>query len=436
MKRFPVTFIFLFFAGILSAQSVPPEKVTGKILEVHGSNSTNKGTRPYPEHNNFDPSDPPETIPPANFQLFDANMMKVFDVAKSVPDLNPPIGFDARFQIESFRREAGGMYYGFLKVWMFALYTEWWTKKIVPSGETSLWVYTYINDPTILCGRQEYFRDTLQYHQISSDGKFVIDEVSEGENLKVKIIRFPKALFAPYLIGDFLSGKTKYYQKKLIEWQQQLQRDQQDLKKAKAYSSNDLVALMDDQIKKYKAEIAEFKNELKTANSSQTKIYQTAIESDEKMLASVEKTRQQLASTEQRDERNQFRNESVTTEQKALAIDQNKINDIKTKLEHTVELYKNLSGQQKNEQAFLKPISVTLGQNFDSDDLDQLANPGEKDAKPIFRYNPQYFEKNRPSDIQLIILTHGLYSNDPIPKKQVEIMRQISEVKFKELMRN
>ncbi|MCC7401291.1 MAG: hypothetical protein IT214_07380 [Chitinophagaceae bacterium] len=398
MKRFTVTLIFLFSVSILSAQSVPPEKVSGKIYMADGSNFTIKGTRPYPGHNIFDPSDPPETIPPANFQSFDANTMRVFDVAKSVPDLNPPVGFDAKFQIESFRRETVSMYYGWLRIWMFGYYTEWSTKKNAPSSETAQMAFAFINDPTILCGRKEYFRDTLQYRQISSDGKFVIDEVSEGENLKLKIIRLTKSLFAAYTIGDFLSGKTKYYQKKLIKWQQQLQTDQQNLKDAKPSSSNDPVAIMDDQIKQYKAEIAENKKELRTASGTETKNIEIAIESNEKMLASAENTRQQLASPEQRDLQSQFRNEALAADQKVIAIDQDKITDTKTKLEHTIELYKNLSGQQKNEQAFLKPISVIEdlikeGQNFDPDDWDQLADPGEKNAEPIYRYNPRYFDK-------------------------------------------
>lgn len=254
--KFILVFFFSVFAEMaIQAQSVKPVDVIGKVYMTNGYLGVVKGSRPIPGHNNFSSDDPNvDSKAPSNFTQFDGNMMKIFELARAVPALNPPVGFDTKCEMEYYHASAKGMYYGVLMLWMFAYENDWSTKKNVPSGETAQIINIWVNDFRKL-GSGTYFSDTMPYTSITRDNPLLFHHGND-----MILLRRNRPIYVPYTIGQFLLGEKKFYE-------DLLQKNEEDLKsnrKELAESHNpqeDNLKTYDDEIKQAKEDLKERKKE-------------------------------------------------------------------------------------------------------------------------------------------------------------------------------
>lgn len=435
MKLFPFL-VLLFAVKFLMAQEKNPEKVIGKISMRDGYNGRVNGNHPLIGHNNFSSDDPEQNNLPANYSGIDANLMKLFYLAKAVPDLNPPVGFDAWYQMNSYHNKSGGMYYGWLRVWMFTYYADLSDPNTIDlSTETGLMVWAYVNDPTVLFGKHEYFTDTLHYSNAKESSHVII---STNDDQTIEIIHKQKPLFRPYTIGEFLTRQKKYYEGILAENKEDLETDQGNLSTASS-GSNSSIKELNDNIKGLKDDITDRQEDLKTADSHDKSMIQSIIRNDRQQIETFKKIIVQLKSSQQQ----QFNNELSLSYQAAVDKDKKFMNEAAQKIQQISNEYAHLTNEQKNQQAYVKAGSLYSDQptgdqmNF-SDQWDEkfiaLLPPGDKSGKAVYCYNTGYFDKTRPSDIQLIVMKYDDKGTDPIAKKQWEIIQQVNQDKLEELI--
>lgn len=420
----------------LYAQSVTPEKVIGKISMMDGYGGRIKGSHPLIGHTIEESDDTPKNVSAANFTGIDASLMKLFNIVKAVPDLNPPVGFDAVYQSNSYRSKAGGMYHGWVRVWMFTYYADDSDpKRIELSTETGLIAWAYVNDPTVLFGKHKYFTDTLKYSDEKESSNAVVSLNNEGD---MEIIHKQKPLFRPLTIGEFLMQQKHYYEGILAEEKEDFGSDQDEASSAST-GTNSSIQEMKDEIKDLKDDIADRQEDLKTADSKDKSMIQAIIRNDKQKIETIKKTIAQLSSGQQQ----QFNKELSDASQSSADKDKNFINDASKTIQQILNEYNHLTNEQKNQQAYVKAGSVYSDQpnrdqmNF-SDQWDEkfitLLPPGDKSGKAVYCYNTGYFDKTRPSDIQLIVMKYDDKGTDPVARKQWEIIQQVNQDKLKELI--
>lgn len=430
-----VVSLLLLIIENLFAQSVSPEKVIGKISMRDGSNLKVNGTLPVIGHNIVSSDDAPQNLPPSIFTRIDAGMMKVFNLTKSVSDLNPPVGFDAWYQMNTYHTKPGNMYSGWLRVWMFPYHTDSDDpNKIDLSSETGLMVWVYVNDPSELIGNHEYFTDTLHYTSERSTGNTFI---SYNDDHDMEIIHKQKSLFRPYTIGEFLIRQKKFYEKELAENNEDLENDQDKVSSASS-STNSSIKELKDNIKDLQDDIADRQEDLKTADSQNKSMIQSIIDNDKKNIATLKKTIAQLSSGGQQ----QLNNDLSNGYQTAVDKDQNSINEYTQIIQQISNEYNHLTNEQRNQQAYIKPGKLFSEQDrmntsdLWDEDFVTLLTPGNKSGAAAYCYNSNYFDKTSSSEIQLIVMKYGAKENNPIANKQWEIIQQINQDQLKGLILN
>jgi hypothetical protein len=417
----------------ITAGGPQPENVTGTLSMLTGSGMRVKGSMPVIGHDIFDPSEVPASVPPGDFRGIDAGMRKVSGVVRAVPGLNPPTGFDARMQINTFRREAGGMYDGWLKVWMFPYYRDLSSGKIVPSEETALWVLVYVNNPDPLCGHHTYFSDTLRLS--GGTGGAELAAGAGGEMPEMEVIRKPAPLFAPYTAGAFLLGQKAYYRSQLLQWSNTLQDDQRKLSRM-APAPSPAAAVIDKNISDLQADLAGRQNDLKTASASDTAMITLIIDNEKKQIAALRQA--SAASGEQAAASRQFNEALTATYTSAVRTDKEKIAALQQQLSRITARYGALSPMQRNAQAFIMPQQKMPPGTVYADQWDEafvrLLDPGDRKGVALYTYNPGYFDRSAPAAVQLILLTCGTEGGGPVGRKQWEIIRQADAQRLRALL--
>lgn len=431
MKLFSFISLFVFIACHLKAQNIQPENVVGKISMCDGYNQKVNGNNPVPGHDISDNSDPKYLSVSSDFTGIDANMMKLFGIIKVAPDLNPPKGFDAWYQMETDRREAAGVYSGKISVWMFSYFVDSGDpNKIDLSSETNYLVYAFVNNPTSINGVHEYFTDTLHYSP--AKGKTVI---SLNDDQDIEIIHQQKPLFRPYTIGEFLTRQKKFYEDELAENKDDLETDQ-SMASSASTGTNSAIKELNDNIKDLEDDIAGRQQDLKSADSENKSTIQSIIDDDKKNIETLKKTVEQLSSSGQQ----QLNNDLSGNYQSAVGKDQDSKNKFTQIIQQISNEYNHLSDEQKKQQAYIKPGNLFQGQagmntsDIWDEDFVSLLPPGDKSGTATYCYNLEYFDKTRSSDIQLIVMKVEAKGDEPMSKKQWEIIQQLNAEKLKTLI--
>lgn len=420
---------------LLHAQSIPPEKVTGKVFGFGPEGGFLKEKQFIFGHNNG--TDVPSNVH-SNFTAFDNTVRKMLNVILSAPALNPPMGFDPAVQLEDYHTSSNDMYHGEINIWLFMYEKDWDTHQNERGSETPYQVNIYLNDPTILMGKRIFFSDTIHDAQATNDEYIKATNV-DGKEVDI-LMKKNENLFVPYSAGEFLKFQQNFFEKKIQEANGELKDDQSKVAQTQNPAGNhsDAIKEFDDKIHDDSLDLLESKKDLKGADGFGKTLAQQQVQGYESEIASLKKARAntfaQLSSRQQKS----FDNEMSNSYSEVVSKDKKTLQDYKERLKEITDQYNNISEENRQQQAF---VINNLENNAINDDgmieYLKLVPAGTDNATPLFTYNQGDFDSRQPSGIELLISTYKsntINQGDYGSEKQLEIMHQLNYKALRNLM--
>lgn len=118
------------------------------------------------------------------------------------------------------------------------------------------------------------------------------------------------------------------------------------------------------------------------------------------------------------------------------------VSTYKAKVQQIKDRYDHLSLQQRSQQAYVQllssfddPEAVKVSDQW-NETLVKLLPAGDHSGKALYQFNRAYFDLSHPSDVQLVTITHGAISDNPIPQRQLTIMKGIDYKKLAGMMKD